>query len=73
MVLASLLNHLNNLYLLQAFINFGRTTAEMGSFSQKGLCFSVGIFHGLLSNKNIRNPIKKIIVESPLHPQLTLF
>jgi len=32
----------------------------MGCFSQKGLCYSFGILHGLLSNKNIRNPMKKI-------------
>ena len=53
--------------------DFGRTKAEMGCFSQKGLCYSFEIFHGLLSNKNIRNPMKKIFGESPLHPQLTLF
>ena len=33
--------------------DFGRTKAEMGCFSQKGLCYSFGILHGLLSNKKI--------------------
>ena len=33
---------------------WGQTKAEMGCFSQKGLCYSFGIFHGFLSNKNIR-------------------
>ena len=50
--------------------DFGRTKAEMGCFSQKGLCYSFEIFRGLLSNKNIRNPIKKIFGGSPLHPQI---
>ena len=45
----------------------------MGCFSQKGLCYSFGIFFGLLSNKIIRNPMKKIFGRSPLHPQLTIF
>ena len=53
--------------------DFGRTKAEMGYFSQKGLFYSFEILHELLSNKNIRNPKKKIFGESPLHPQLTLF
>ena len=45
----------------------------MGRFAQKGLCYSFEILQGLLSNKKIRNPMKKIFGESPLHPQLTLF
>ena len=45
----------------------------MGCFSQKGLCYSFEIFNGLLSNKNIRNPMKNIFGEYPLHPHLTLF
>ena len=53
--------------------DFGLTKAKMDCFSQKGLCYSFGIFHGFLSNKNIRNPMKNIFGESPLHPQLTLF
>ena len=52
---------------------FGRTKAKMGRFDQKGLCCSFEILQGLLSNKKIRNPMKKIFGESPLHPQLTLF
>ena len=51
---------------------WGQTKAEMGCFSQKGLCYSFGIFHGFLSNKNIRNQMKNIFGESSLHPQLTL-
>ena len=42
--------------------------AEMGYFSQKGLFYNFEILHGLLSNKNIRNPKKKIFGEFPLHP-----
>ena len=45
----------------------------MGCFSQKGLCYSFGILHGLLSNKNIMNPMKKIFGGFPLYPQVTLF
>ena len=52
---------------------FGRTKAEIGCFSQKGLCYRFGILHGLLSNINIRNQMRKIFGGSPLHPQLTLF
>ena len=40
--------------------DFGRTKAEMGCFSQKGLYYSPGILLGLLSNKYIRNPMNKI-------------
>ena len=53
--------------------DFGRLKAKMGCFSQKGLCYSFEILQGLLSSKEIRNPMKKIFVESPQHPQLTLF
>ena len=56
--------------------DFGRTKAEMGHFSQKGLCYSFEIFHGLLSNKNIRNPMKKNIwgipPTPPINPILTV-
>ena len=45
----------------------------MGRFAQIGLCYSFEILQGLLSNKKIRNSMKKIFGESPLHPQLTLF
>ena len=38
--------------------DFGQTTAEMGCFSQNGLCYSFGILHGLLNNKNMKIPIK---------------
>ena len=48
--------------------DFGRKKAEMGYFSQKGLFYSFEILQGLLSNKNITNPKKKIFGESPLHP-----
>ena len=52
--------------------DFGRTKAEMGCFSQKDLCYSE-ILLRLLSNKNIKIPMKKIFGGSPLYPQLTLF
>ena len=48
--------------------DFGRKKAEMGYFSQKGLSQSFEILQGLLSNKDIRNPKKKIIGESPFTP-----
>ena len=48
--------------------DFGRTKAQMGRFSQKGLCYSFGILHGLLSNKNIRNSMKKTFGGSPYTP-----
>ena len=51
--------------------DFGRTTAKMGRFAQKGLCYSFEILQGLLSNKKIRNPMKKIFGESPINPILT--
>ena len=52
--------------------DFGRTKAKMGCFSQKCLCYCFGILRWLLSNKNIRNPIKDIWGIPPT-PQLTLF
>ena len=48
--------------------DLGRTKDKMGCFSQKGLCYNFEIFHGLLSNKNIRNPMKKIFGDSPYIP-----
>ena len=48
--------------------DFGRTKAKMGRFAQNGLCYSFEIVEGLLNNKKIRNPMKKIFGGSPLHP-----
>ena len=48
--------------------DFGRTKAEMGYFSQKGLCYSFGILHGLLSNKNIRISMGKNFGPPPPSP-----
>ena len=48
--------------------DFGRTKAKMGRFSQKGLCYSFEILHGLLSNQYIRNPMKKIWGDPPYTP-----
>ena len=45
--------------------DFWRTKAEMGYFSQKGLFYSFEILHELLSNKNIRNPKKRYLGNSP--------
>ena len=39
--------------------NFGRLKANMGRFSQKGLCYSFEILQGLLSNKNMKIPMRK--------------
>ena len=54
---------------------WGWTKAEMGRFSQKGLCYCFEIFQGLLSNKNIKIPKKKIFGGSPpislINPILT--
>ena len=47
--------------------DFGRTEAEMGRFSHKGLRYSFGILHGLLSNKNIWG----IPPTPPINPILT--
>ena len=49
--------------------NFGRLKAQMGRFSQKGLCYSYEILQGLISNKNIRIPIKKNFGDPPSPPQ----
>ena len=46
-------------------VDFGRTKAEMGCFSQKGLSYSFEILQGLLSNRNIRISIKKKIGDPP--------
>ena len=48
--------------------DFGRTKAKMGCFSKKGLCYSFGILQGLLSKKNIRNPMTKSIWGLPINP-----
>ena len=48
--------------------DFGRTKAKMGRFSQKGLCYSFEILQGLLSNKNIKIPIKKNFRGPPQPP-----
>ena len=48
--------------------DLGRTKAEMGCFSQKGLSNSFEILHGLLSNKNIRFPMKNNFRGPPLAP-----
>ena len=46
----------------------------MGRFSQKGLCYSFEILQGLLSNKNIRIPMKKKKLGGPsLAPQKSRF
>ena len=45
--------------------DFGRTKAEMGCFSQKDLCYNFGIFHGLLSNKNMKIAMKKNFRDPP--------
>ena len=40
----------------------------MGRFAQKGLCYSFEILQGLLSNKNIRIPMKKKNSGTPPSP-----
>ena len=45
--------------------DFGRGKAEMGRFSKKGLCYSFENLQGLLSNKNIRIPMKKNFGDPP--------
>ena len=42
--------------------------AEMGYFSKKGLFYSFEILQGLLSNKNLKIPMKKIFGGSPPAP-----
>ena len=49
--------------------DFGRKKAKMGRFSQKGLCYSFEILHGLLSYRKNNIPIRKKI-ETPLPPAL---
>ena len=41
----------------------------MGRFAQKGLCYSFKFLHGLLSNKNIRIPMKIKFQGPPQAPQ----
>ena len=48
--------------------DFGRTKAKIGRFSQKVLCYSFEILQGLLSNKNIRIPMKIKFRGPPLPP-----
>ena len=48
--------------------DFGRKKAEMGRFSKKGLCYSFENLQGLLSNKNIRIPMRKKISGTPPSP-----
>ena len=45
--------------------NLGRTKAEMGCLSQKGLCYSFGILHGLLSHKIRKIPTEKNVGDPP--------
>ena len=40
--------------------DFGCLKAKMGCFSEKGLCYSFEILQGLLGNKNMKIPMKKI-------------
>ena len=47
---------------------FGRTKAKMGRFSQKGLFYSFVMLQGLLSNKNMKIPMKKKFRGPPLAP-----
>ena len=53
--------------------DLGRTKAKMGRFSQKGLCYSFEILQGLLSNKNIRIPMKIKFRGPPQAPQKSRF
>ena len=39
--------------------DFGCLKAKMGCFSEKGLCYSFEILQGVLSNKNMKIPMKK--------------
>ena len=57
-------------------IDFGRTKAEMGCSSQKGLYYSFEILHGLLCNKNIRISMKYFFrnnLGTPLAPYKSQF
>ena len=53
--------------------DFGRLKAQMGRFSQKGLCYSFEILQGLISNKDIKFSMKKKIRGPPLAPQKNRF
>ena len=46
------------------------TKAEMGCFSQKGLCYSFEILQGLLSNKNIRITVREKNWGNPPTPSI---
>ena len=48
--------------------DFGREKAKMGCFSQKGVCYSFGILHGLISNKIMKIPMKQEFLGPPLPP-----
>ena len=48
--------------------DFGRTKAEMGCLSQKGLCYSFEILQGLLSIKILRFHEKNIWGIPPISP-----
>ena len=48
--------------------DFGRTKAEMGCFSQKGLSYIFEILHGLLTHKNNRIPMGKKLRGPPRPP-----
>ena len=45
--------------------DFGCTKAKMGCFSQKGLWYSFEILHGLLTNQNIRIPVREKKFQGP--------
>ena len=47
---------------------FGRTKAKMVRFSQKGLYYSFGILHGLLTHKNNRIPMREKKFGNPPTP-----
>ena len=47
--------------------DLGWTKAEMGCFSQKGLCYSFEILQGLQGNKNIRIPMRE---RPPTHSKI---
>ena len=49
-------------------VDFGRTKAEMGCFSQKGLCYSFNFLHGLLIHNNMKIPMKNKFWGPPLAP-----
>ena len=53
--------------------HFGWTKAEIGRFSQKGLFYSFEMLQGLLSNKNIRIPMKITFRGPPQAPKISRF